>query len=164
MRQPLPQFLFMILAVGLGSCTPFGEESSSGVCSTDGTNTHQFAGAWKKIDGYPTNRTAAELENSFDLLMIERGDRLCEAEILNLVPQGANYRALFTVDVNKRVASVQYDEDNRLAPDAVPTEIRYSFSGSCDQTNLLLRYPNGSFEKYRIYGTNVAVGSCDPEQ
>jgi hypothetical protein len=154
--------ILMSLSFLLASCNPFGE-SSSGVCSSSGENTYKFSGAWKKIYGYESPRSAAELENDFHLLMIEPGDRLCEAGVSNSVTTGANYRALFLNNVNKRTVDVQYDEDNQPAPDAEATTIKYSFSGSCGDTQLTFRYPDGAVEKYELFNSTVELGSCDPE-
>jgi hypothetical protein len=156
--------LGVALSFVMASCNPFGEDSAgAGLCSTTGINTHRFAGSWKKVYGYATPRTDEELETNFDLMLIEPGDRMCEAEVINSAQTNANYRALFAIDVNDRTISVQYDENNAPAPDATPTVVRYSFSDSCDETKLILRYPNGTFEKYEIFGTSVPIGSCDPQ-
>ena len=146
----------------VAGCTPFGN-SSSGVCSSTGDSTYKFSGAWKKTYGYESPRTPAELENDFHLLMIEPGDRLCEAGISNSVTTGANYRALYVNNVNKKIIDVQYDEDNLPAPEAEVTTIKYSFSGSCGDTQLTLRYPNGAIEKYELFNDTVELNSCDPE-
>jgi hypothetical protein len=155
------------LLVGLGillsACNPFGDYASGGICASTGETTYRFSGAWKKVYGYSTPRTATELETDFDLLEIEPGDRVCEAGITNGASTGANYRALYRINTTQRTVDLQYDENNVPAPDATATTVRYSFQGTCDDTELLLRYPNGAVEKYSHYSSTVEVGSCDPQ-
>ncbi len=133
------------------NCTP------STVCTTaDGTGSVDISnplGSWKKISGYSTPRTAAELELNFDVLIVEAGNRVCVVRVVNGVSMETIYLANYTLDLNTKRISIAYTDNTS-------DEARYSITGGCSSTGMSLSYSDGTFETYSLKSKNLSEISC----
>jgi hypothetical protein len=138
----------------------WGSGSDTGSCEIGGVNikTHQIFGQWKLLT-YSPPRNTTELENNFDLLIVEPGNQMCMVRVENGVATETVFRAEYTHNVRDRRAVVSYTEGAFSGEDP----LQYSFSGSCGDTRMRILYNNGSVEQYGLFSVEVQVGSCSSQ-
>ena len=132
-----------------------------GSCEVDGKsiNTYQLIGKWKQVTGYDPQRTKAELESNFNLLVIQKGTTLCAIPVIQQAPQSTTeYTATYEDDINLKKVTFHYT----AGPDANNSETsNYSFSGSCDSTTLTWTR-GGNIETFRLINQDVSTNPCGP--
>jgi hypothetical protein len=153
---------------------------NSGTCTTgDGqaVGTYEIFGQWKKISGYTTPRTKEQLELDFDLLIVRKGNLMCNQKVVNGVfpTEGRwNYLANYTHDIPKKSLDLEaiLAVNGRLpslTPDTPISGVTYSFSGSCSKTQMKLRLPGMSasggtlVETYELYSKTIDEEDCIPQ-
>ena len=144
-----------------GGCGQIGG-SSNGSCSTaSGTvNTYQFASAWKKIQGYSPEKSSSELATDYDVFMFEPGSpaTMCIVHVSNSCTTNCSItaRGTYTINSTQKSVHIHYFE----GPTRPDDDATYSFSGSCDQTKVGMKYTDGTSELYLLRSLNVAAGAC----
>ena len=144
----------------LNSCNPLVGTTAAGVCSNEGAdsvNTYTIFGSWKKVDGYDTPRTQEELELDFETLIILPGSRMCKIEVKNGAAVRTIFKGDYTHDISRKALEVTYDDESA-------DSIRYSYSGTCDETKMNFVYTGAKSEVYQVRSKDLEGLTCDPQQ
>jgi hypothetical protein len=155
-----PFFLFFTI-IFLSSCNPLASGgTSAGMCRTVGgsqVNTYTLFGSWKKITGYESSRSAAELELNYDVLLIEAGEVFCVVEVINGAVGDKLAEGTYAHNVAQKSATFTilagFGQGSNTAT--------YSFTGTCDKTQMTLAYGGGEVERYRVLSKDAV--SCASE-
>lgn len=164
MGKGLLQSYFCVLAilVILPACLPVEENSQEGGASSSECGYDEIFGTWKKTEGYSDgDRSPNRLEYDFQLLVVERGKRMCEAEVVNKAQnQTSNFKADYTHQISERRLEIEYTYstiDAVRVGDRSSAEYRLGCRGL--KPTLTLEYGSGLIEQYEIWA--VDGSACD---
>lgn len=154
-------FCALLMMAVLPACLPV-ENNEEGATASSECGYDEIFGTWKKIDGYTDgDRSENRLEYDFQLLVVERGNRMCEAEVVNKAQnQTSNFKADYTHDIaNRRLdISYTYSTINALrAGDRSAADYRMGCRGQ--KPSMTLEYDSGLVEIYEIWA--VSGSACD---
>ncbi len=144
---------------GSGSAT---SDAEAATC----LGTPQIFGKWKKLTGYngvqPSN---AQLEYDFHIMVVERGDKMCEALVVNKAQQySPRYRADYIHSISEKSLNITYKEvrsDSGIG-DETTVSAKYTFGCSNNKRAMTLEYSDGFVETYEIWSSSVNTGDCNP--
>lgn len=126
-------------------------------CSTDSgdsVNVREIYGTWKMITGYTDgNRTSTELENDYDVLVVQTGGGICRVGYVSQAPVETVMLGVYEHKVTAKKLNLQLD-----VPANVDVTATYSFQGSCADPRMTLRYSNGALETYQFRGKDIGDG------
>ncbi len=136
-------------------CTP------SSVCTSSDGSTADFStpfGSWKKVSGYSTPKTDAELALNFDVLIVEAGTRICGVRVVNGAISETTFQGTYTNDTTNNRITIDYGDDT------TDTAL-WRISGGCTSPTFSLSYNDGSSEVYEIQSkTEVSCSSPSGSQ
>lgn len=157
----LQSYLYrMLLLAVVPACVPVEDNSESASVSECGYD--EIFGTWKKVDGYTDgSRTEERLEYDFQLLVIERGRRMCEAEIVNKGQnQTSNFKADYTHQVGDQRLEIDYTYSTINAVRAGDrSAANYRMGCSDRRPTMRLEYDSGLIERYELW--SVGGSACD---
>ncbi len=151
--QLLAAGLLMIL---MASCIPM-TSSNALVCQTESgasSNVREIYGTWKMVRGYVDgNRTEEELEHDYDVLVVQTGGGICRIGYVAQSPIETVMLGTYDHNVSTKQLGIVLS-----VPDEVEVTAKYSFSGSCADPRMTLRYNNGAVETYKFRSKSVGDG------
>jgi hypothetical protein len=141
--------LFFIYNKG---CTP-----STTCTSSDGTEVDFSTpfGSWKKVSGYSTPKSTADLELNFDVLIVEPGNRICLVRVVNGAVSETVFQGTYVNDVTLKRIAIEIDDETLNAS--------WRISGGCSDPTFSLSYDNGSAESYEIRSKDLSQVSCSAD-
>lgn len=148
--------LLIALCVGVSSCVPVNQDGSLS-CTTDSgasVNVHEIYGTWTMTSGYTDGpRSAAELENDYDVLVVQTGKAICRVTYVSKAAMETAFVGTYTNNVNAKSMAISL-----LAPTTAQVTASYSFSGGCSAPTMTLRYNNGAVERYNFRSKDTGDG------
>lgn len=120
----------------------------------DSINVREIYGTWKMVTGYTDGvRSEEELQNDFDVLVVQTGGALCRVSYVSQSPIETAFTGIYSQDVNANRLEITL-----IAPISVEVSATYSFAGGCSNPTMTLRYNNGAVEKYQFRSKDVGDG------
>lgn len=157
----LLRLLGFIGLLSMQACLPVS--STAGSCQSA-----SLYGKWKKIEGYPVERSDEVLRLSFNLLVIERGKNACESIFVNSAQElDSRFQAEYLHDIEAKSINITYKRVRNDQTDLSlnqSVEAAYSFGCSGKRPTMTLDYSGGLQEVYELWSSTVNSGDCPPIQ
>jgi hypothetical protein len=139
------------------ACVPM-TNSSALVCQTEGgdsVNVREVYGTWKMVKGYVDDpRSEEELTHDYDVLVVQTGGGLCRIGYVSQSPIETVVLAAYEHNIPDKRLTL----DLMVPSNAGPVSATYSFSGTCGDPRMTLRYSNGAIENYKFRGKDIGNG------